>query len=486
MRNIVGYVNIFRIPVPLSGRTDRLLGIKKVICAVLCWLLATAALSSGLKTLAAEKDIVDPYTTYSYEILIEDLRQLEERYPELISAFSIGRSVEGRELCAFSLGRGSKTIIMCSSTHAREHITTNFVMYMAEQYAKGFYLGARYNGKPYRDILDSVKFLIVPMLNPDGVNLAQFGPGAVSDPALIEGMRFSEHLWAGYDAWKANINGVDLNRNYPYNWKAVTPDNNITKPSSAGYSGPYAGSEPETRAMLSLLENIPFWALCSFHISGEVIYWADNGTPGLTEKHRPIAERISDAIGYRLKDPENVRTFGGYMCNYARNTYGRFCMTVELCPSTVEYPYPANNFSSIENIYTVGLALASEVMGFKGGVKSPGISVDGKNIVFPDQQPYSVNGSVLVPLRAAAEACGLSVTWNADSGTASVSDEYTEVVLTPGSDVMRTSSQDIYLPFPVELRGGRVSVPVRALFEYFGFQVGWDSRTGSVYISSNR
>jgi murein peptide amidase A len=49
---------------------------------------------------------------------------------------------------------------------------------------------------------------------------------------------------------RQNARGVDLNRNFPYRWRA------LGAPGSTFYSGPRAGSEPETRAARTLILRI--------------------------------------------------------------------------------------------------------------------------------------------------------------------------------------------------------------------------------------
>lgn len=40
------------------------------------------------------------------------------------------------------------------------------------------------------------------------------------------------------------------------------------------------------------------------------------------------------------------------------------------------------------------------------------VTIDGKAVSFPDQQPIEMNDRVLVPLRAIFEALGATVVWN--------------------------------------------------------------------------
>ena len=102
---------------------------------------------------------------------------------------------------------------------------------MAEQYAKGYAWNWVYDGMSYRELLDEVRFIIVPMVNPDGVTLAQLGEDYASES--VSAMPLTDDYNSGLHSWKANINGVDLNRNYPYNWTAVNDGKNVYEPASA-------------------------------------------------------------------------------------------------------------------------------------------------------------------------------------------------------------------------------------------------------------
>ena len=121
--------------------------------------------------LSAES-VVNPYCLYDYAQLRADLTALEERYPQLIRVYTLGETAEGRPIPVFDFGRGDLEIVLISSMHACEHIATNVVMYLVDQYCQGYQADGEWNGVRYREILDRVKFRIMPMANPDGIELA--------------------------------------------------------------------------------------------------------------------------------------------------------------------------------------------------------------------------------------------------------------------------------------------------------------------------
>ncbi len=294
--------------------------------------------------------VVNPYTPYDHERVMSETAELAASYPGLIETRVIGHSVEGRELVALKLGYGDKTIILNGAIHGCESFGTNFLMYLIDRYAYGYATDAEYEGYSYRELLDEVSFIIVPMLNPDGVNIAQNGAEAAADPASIRSM---DMTGTGYYAWKANADGVDLNRNFPYNWSRF---NYVQWPALRYYVGPSANSEPETRAMVSLLASENFCLLADFHSYGETLYWTDNLSEQYYDEHRELAELIMSSVGYDDAGVEDVDEFAGYLSNYARGVYGVFSATVELTPY---FGYPVSEFdAAAEQVYPIGLIMA--------------------------------------------------------------------------------------------------------------------------------
>jgi len=497
--------------------------------------LCPAALAGGEEP----PEIVDPCRLYTYEQLTADLAALAERYPELVGVSSIGQSVEGREIPLLRVGKGERTVLLCAAMHAREYETTNVVMCIAEQYCRAYERADWYCGLSCRELLDGVRFLIVPMLNPDGVTIAQRGTEyALTNPALAA-MRITDGWPGNYACWKANANGVDLNRNWPYLFNNTYKS---TVPSSADYAGPEPLSEPETRAMYDLIENTPFCSFCSFHSAGNCLYWIDNSNPQeLRDKLYPTASRIAQFCGYKLMANEDISRGAGYMINHVRANTGKPCITVEICAYTGQYPFQNYNGlrATIEKAYPIGLLLADEALktpeergtdaaappaedmqaagpgqaeeeappdapatppsaeeipaeeAAKVPVTVPTeaapdagirVTLDGAEVEFPDMRPVIENNRVLTPLRAACEAAQLNVGW--DEGVVTVTDETHVVRLTIGAPFIEIDGRQYSLDCPAVLRGDRTMIPIRAVMEQFGFAVDWDGETRTVRITS--
>lgn len=309
-----------------------------------------------MSTCKAEKEqlkyVVDPYHAYSYEEMLEDAAALEKMYPDIIRLGSIGESVEKRNLLLIELGNGDRQIFINGAIHACEYITTTYLMYMIDRYAYAYETSGIYEGFDLRKILDSVTFCIVPMLNPDGVNLVQNGPDAAGGSGKLSG------IFTSAADWKANINGVDLNRNFDSNWYVTRPENSARP---AGFKGSAPMSEPETKAVAQYLDSEMFWCFLNFHSKGEGIYGWDDPNTGYYPQLNSMVSRIIAAGAYR-KFTDTSDTDYGTLLGYERETYLKPALTFELC-RYVNGIYPDKDFDSVwAPAKTFCLVAAEEVM----------------------------------------------------------------------------------------------------------------------------
>lgn len=301
--------------------------------------------------------VVYPYDAYSYEYMINDAQRLSKMYPELIHLGSIGNSVEGRDLLLIEFGKGEKKIFVCGTHHAREYIATTYLMYAIDQYAYAYKTSGMWGNHNVRDILDSVTFCIVPMVNPDGVNLVQNGIYATKNPEYVASMSINEKTKHGYASWKANINGVDVNWNYDKDWV----QNRKGKPrGSIGFEGDAPNTEPETRAVSAYVDSYPFEAFISYHTQGQYIYWAED-----KENRTYMGELIKKDTGFGMQYEKDYGT-GGSFFDYVYRKYKKPTLTVELCRFLGNYPFPDSQFDSVWKPAKNILLIAGEVI--KGNV----------------------------------------------------------------------------------------------------------------------
>lgn len=281
---------------------------------------------------------VNPYQVYSYEDMLADAEELRLMYPELIKTSSIGKSVENRDLLLIELGRGDKKIFVCGTHHAREYIATTYLMYAIDRYAYAYKTGGMWESFNVKEILDNVTFCIVPMVNPDGVNLVQNGIGATTNPEWIASMKIYEGARYGYSAWKANVRGVDVNWNYNKDWFL---ERNKNPRGSTGFNGEAAGTEPETAAVSAYVDSHEFAAYFSFHTQGEEFYWSDNA-----ENPTNLPQLIAADTGFDGFEDDGTG-MGGSFFDYVYRQYHKPTVTVELCPYVGNFPYPNENFDRV-------------------------------------------------------------------------------------------------------------------------------------------
>jgi len=145
-------------------------------------------------------------------------------------SWSIGQSVQGRSIIAYSFGTGASTILFTGGMHGSEPSGYSTMLAFAQ------YLQA------YGDIVPAGKrIVIVPNTNPDGIAVGS----------------------------RNNSQNVNLDRNYPTsNWKASIETASGTLPTGGGIT---AGSEPETAALMALTRQLRPRLEVSFHAQGSLV-----------------------------------------------------------------------------------------------------------------------------------------------------------------------------------------------------------------------
>lgn len=241
---------------------------------------------------ASVEDIVVPGATYGFSEMAEDLFQLQERYP-FIQILSAGRSVEGRELYIARLGTGAREYFYHGAIHANEWITALVMMKFIEDYAKAYRNNSPLLGYDIRSLFNQATIWVMPMANPDGVELVL--EGISPQNPYYELVLRANNGSQDFRRWKANIRGVDLNNQFPAFWD-IEAAKGPRQPSYRDYAGPYAFSEPESQAMGNFTYAHNFRSVIALHTQGQVIYWGYRGfEPAVSGV---IAENMGRVSGY--------------------------------------------------------------------------------------------------------------------------------------------------------------------------------------------
>lgn len=160
-------------------------------------------------------NIVKTNISYTYSIMESNILALSTIYP-FLQVFHIGNSVLGKRLPVIRLGIGSKEVFYNASFHANEWITSVVLMKFVEDYAKAYTVDNSIFNYRIRELFRSVSIYILPMVNPDGVDLVT---GAI--PPSSTAYQSAYQIANSYpdipfpSGWKANIRGVDLNLQFP-------------------------------------------------------------------------------------------------------------------------------------------------------------------------------------------------------------------------------------------------------------------------------
>lgn len=268
------------------------------------------------------------YQPYDYTTLTEELTDFRNNHPD-IPVFSIGKSIENRNLYAIKLGSGSRRILFHGAHHGMEWLTSRLLMDFARDLAD-----KQHNAE---SIWQKTTLYLIPMVNPDGIEIAKSGI-----------------------FWQANARGVDLNHNYDALWhcsKLAETKHDISGPGPTRFSGPYPESEPETKALANFTRQNFFDLTLSFHSQGEVIYWDFCGYA--PKESLAYLDRFEAVSPYRRDIPAGMASYGGYK-DWFLQTFKKPGFTIEI--GLGENPLPMKDF---DDIYIKTLPLMLEALQFE-------------------------------------------------------------------------------------------------------------------------
>jgi len=246
--------------------------------------------------------VVHANKPYDFFTLIKDLAKLKKIYPFMARDIA-GKSVLGHPIELLEIGRAGRKVQINASFHANEWITTAVFMQLLNDYLLALTNQQAIGGIPALSLYSEARLCAVPMVNPDGVNLVLNGP-----PAGSEGILFQLNGGSrDFSSWKANIRGVDLNKQFPAKWE-FEKKRKPKQPGPRDFPGYYPLSEPESKVMAALARNEHYDRLISLHTQGEEIYWGYEGLEPAESKR--LVEDFARLSGYEAV--QYIDNFTGY------------------------------------------------------------------------------------------------------------------------------------------------------------------------------
>lgn len=182
---------------------------------------------------------------HNYTSMTTFLRHVSTIYANLTALYSIGQSVQGRELWVMVVSAspyehmiGKPNVKYVANMHGNEavgrELMLHLILYLVQNYETDYYV---------RWLLDNTRIHIMPSMNPDGFEVAQEG--------TCQGGQ-----------GRYNARGFDLNRNFPDYFK-----NNNKR------------SQPETEAVKEWISKIQFVLSGNIHGGAMVASYPFDNTP---------------------------------------------------------------------------------------------------------------------------------------------------------------------------------------------------------------
>ncbi len=129
----------------------------------------------------------------------------------------LGKSILGQDIPYIKIGNGSKEVFYSAAIHANEWITTTILMKFLSDYCYCYVNNLSLYGYNAVDLFNNTTLYIMPMVNPDGVDLVT-GTFSTSSWAynFAKDISFSYATIPFPNGWKANIRGVDFKNYQPF------------------------------------------------------------------------------------------------------------------------------------------------------------------------------------------------------------------------------------------------------------------------------
>lgn len=154
--------------------------------------------------------IVSTDIKYNFNILKSNLNCLKSKF-NFLNITTIGYSVLRNNIYCVKLGNGPKEVFYSASFHANEWITSMVLMKFIEDFCIAYTNNSTIYNYSAKSIFENTSIYIVPMVNPDGVDIATGSYCKVSwQYNYIKSISNSYPDIPFPEGWKSNIRGESL------------------------------------------------------------------------------------------------------------------------------------------------------------------------------------------------------------------------------------------------------------------------------------
>lgn len=333
--------------------------------------------ASGIQTALASGKF------HSFDATVSEFKALAAAHPDLARYVKLGSSFEGRDIFALKISRDAAVddaskpdVLITGNYHAREWISVESPVYIANRLVNEY---ATDDSIKY--LVDHLQVWIVPIVNPDGLAYTQNANDSSDSVRLWRKNRRPISLGGC-----VTTVGVDLNRNYNYQWRTrddtpcadyCSSDRSCFNddvgasddPRNEIYRGPEPESEPELKALKSLVDdpNRHFRAQLDYHNYSQLILYPWGYAPFGTDDARTLSDlgdRVSNAMfgvahmRYRSQQAIDLYATTGSSIDYAYAVnHIPAPFVVEMRPVCCSFDIPESEIPVINQENWAGAAL---------------------------------------------------------------------------------------------------------------------------------
>lgn len=258
--------------------------------------------------------------SYSYDDIIRSLLLLKKNYSHVVHIETIGISHDHREIPLVKIGKDNPGPLYLAGVHARESINPVVLLACMDKLIENYY------AKQIPE-LENYTLYFIPLLNPDGYEIATNGYDSIKDQSLKKALKKCK---VDASEFKYNAKGIDINRNFDCK--------SYVKSKTSGTKM----SEPETKALVHACELYHFMGMIDFHSRGNSIYYYREAmSDDYNQNQLEIAQMLSKITGYHLNiisDENPDQKSGGNTVHYFSEHFSLPALTIETIEDEATFP----------------------------------------------------------------------------------------------------------------------------------------------------